>query len=273
VAEWQMILVDNRSEPPLGPQVDLSWHPHARIVREEQLGLTAARLRGLAESIGELIVLVDDDNLLAADFLVQALTIAGQHPFLGTWSGQIDLRLEAAAPAPPARLRHLLCERKLDEPVWSNDPAHVHATPWGAGMCIRRPVAKAYAEAAKSNPRRLRLDLHGEKLSYGGDTDIAYTGCAIGLGMGVFPELRLAHLIPAHRCKVEYLLDVVRARAYSEILHSWVMTGAIPAERSDLRGRAGAWLRWLAADSLGRRMIRADRTGRAAARNELGGEQ
>ena len=36
---------------------------------------------------------------------------------------------------------------------------------------------------------RLQLDPMGDQPGYGGDTDLAYTGFSIGLGMGVFPEL------------------------------------------------------------------------------------
>ena len=64
--QWELLVVDNGSEQPLraaGPKyqgskglkgeessadIDLGWHANARIVREEELGLTYARLRGFA---------------------------------------------------------------------------------------------------------------------------------------------------------------------------------------------------------------------------------
>ena len=65
--------MDNRSDEPLADRIDLSWHPDAHIVREDTLGLTPARLRGIRESKGDLLVFVDDDNVLDVDFLEVAL--------------------------------------------------------------------------------------------------------------------------------------------------------------------------------------------------------
>ena len=66
-AQWELLLVDNASDDRLEPRWPLSWHSNARHVREDQLGLTAARLRGIRESRGDVLIYVDDDNVLAAD--------------------------------------------------------------------------------------------------------------------------------------------------------------------------------------------------------------
>ena len=66
---WELVLIDNASKEPLAGWVDLSWHPNARIVEESVLGVTPARMRGIAESVGNLLIFVDDDNVLAADYL------------------------------------------------------------------------------------------------------------------------------------------------------------------------------------------------------------
>jgi len=103
---WELIVVDNNSQPPVragsaavagrnvgksegeGAFLDLSWHGNARIVREEKLGLTFARLRGFSEARAELIVMVDDDNLLAQDYLETAVRIAEERPTLGAFGGK-----------------------------------------------------------------------------------------------------------------------------------------------------------------------------------------
>lgn len=273
---WELVVVDNGSREPLkaavgprdygtaGPQateVDLSWHANARIVREEGLGLTNARLRGFAETAGEVIVLVDDDNVLAPDYLEQVMGIAREYPFLGTWSGALELELEPGSPAPAKELRHLLCERKPTKEVWSNDRSNFAATPWGAGECIRRAVAEAYATKVAGDPRRRQLDLQGQQLVYGGDTDIAYTGLEMGLGMGVFTSLRITHLTPKSRCTEEYLLKNYEAHAYSEVLHHWVEHGTIPRQRTDVLGRLGVLARYIFGSSLERKMITARNRG------------
>jgi glycosyltransferase involved in cell wall biosynthesis len=272
-SQWELIVVDNHSEQALADLLNLSWHPSVTILREDQLGLTRARLVGFQQAHGDLVVLVDADNVLAPDYLEKAIRISTEFPYLGTWSGQVELKLETPGNPPPPQLRHLLCERCVEAPVWSNDRHHVAATPWGAGMCIRREVFTAYVEAIRTNPRRLQLDLHGRGLAYGGDTDIAYIGCSIGFGMGVFPELKITHLIPEERCTLPYLLRNLEAHAYSEVLHHWVTTGIIPAARADLRGYLGAWARWLLSDSLERRTIESRQRGYQKARQELTGDR
>ena len=241
---------------------DLPPTPSVRVVREDKVGLTNARLRGFAETTGEIVVLVDDDNVLAPDYLEQVVWIAREHPFLGTWSGNVVLEIEPGAPGPPRELRHLLCERIVERDLWSNDPSHFQATPWGAGECIRREVADAYGEKVMREPRHRQLDLQGAQLVYGGDTDIAYTGLEKGLGMGVFKKLRVSHLTPASRCEEEYLLRRHEGKAFSEVLHGWISTGAVPrVRRTDMRGRVGEIFRWLVASRMSRKMMAARERG------------
>ena len=45
-SQWELIVVDNHSNQPLADLLNLTWHPSATILREDQLGLTRARLAG-----------------------------------------------------------------------------------------------------------------------------------------------------------------------------------------------------------------------------------
>jgi glycosyltransferase involved in cell wall biosynthesis len=51
--QWELLLVDNASKENLAERFDLSWHPHAHQIREHELGLTPARLRGIGEECFE----------------------------------------------------------------------------------------------------------------------------------------------------------------------------------------------------------------------------
>ena len=82
---WEFLLIDNASREPLVGTWDLSWHPHARHVSESEIGLSLARQRGIRESSADLLVYVDDDNVLNADYLSEALRIGNDWPALGTW--------------------------------------------------------------------------------------------------------------------------------------------------------------------------------------------
>src|SRR5882724_1632506 len=102
LADWELLLVDNASEKPLAGRIDLSWHPNARHLREEKTGKTHALLRGIAGFTGELLVIVDDDNVLRADYLQTCLKVAADYPWLGAWSGSCIPEFETE---PPPELR------------------------------------------------------------------------------------------------------------------------------------------------------------------------
>ena len=267
--QWELIVVDNASAPAVAGQIDLSWHTVGRVVREERLGLTAARLAGFAAARGEVIILVDDDNLLAPDFLAAVAQIGADFPFLGSWSGNVELVFEPGVTQPPTAWRSYLTERHCTQAVWSNDPSHNDSTPWGAGLCVRRAVSDSYRQRSERDPALLRLDLSGSNLVYGGDTDIAYHGCSLGLGKGLFPQLHLLHLIPPRRCERDYLLRVIEGHAYSEWLHHWVQHKKIPVDESTLAQRLKRAVRLLLADADTRSAEQARVRGRQRAAREL----
>jgi glycosyltransferase involved in cell wall biosynthesis len=93
-AQWELIVVDNASSATVADRFDVSWHPAGRHVREDQLGLTHARVRGIEESRGRVVVFVDDDNVLSSTYLREAAAIAVDFPFIGVWGGQVKPEFE-----------------------------------------------------------------------------------------------------------------------------------------------------------------------------------
>src|SRR3984893_15946003 len=80
-SQWELIVVDNHSEQPLADLLNLTWHPSATILREDELGLTRARLAGFKHAHGDVAVLVDDDNVLASDYVEKAIRISTEFPY------------------------------------------------------------------------------------------------------------------------------------------------------------------------------------------------
>lgn len=267
-AEWDLLVVDNNSDPPLADRVDLSWHPRARVVAEPTPGKMHALATAFRSSTSPLLLILDDDTVPDPDLIAQTLRIAETFPVLGTWSTRVELDIEDPAHDPPGRLRSLLAERLIDAPMWSNDPLHTPSTAWGCGMTVRRAVADTYLRETADNPARLQLDPVGDQPGYGGDTDLSYTGFSIGLGTGVFPELRITHLIPARRCTVDYLLRNLEAHVFSHQLQHYSRHGGWP-EAPPLSSRIRGWWRWLSGDALERAIIAAEQQGRRAARRAI----
>ncbi|MFN6561184.1 MAG: glycosyltransferase [Nostoc sp. ChiSLP01] len=215
---WELLLVDNASDRLLALEIDLSWHPHARHIREEQLGLTAARLRGIREATAGVIVFVDDDNVLDSDYLETAWRISKDFPFIGAWGGQIKPEFEVPPPSWAKPYLGNLAIREFEGDRWSNLTDQYETTPCGAGLCIRKVVAQKYSELVRENPQRANMDRKGKMLTSCGDSDLAFTACDLGLGTGLFASLKLTHIIPSNRLKEDYLLRLVEGLAYSQIM-------------------------------------------------------
>jgi hypothetical protein len=265
---WELVLVDNRSNPPVDPAV-VAWHPHGRCIREEAPGLVHARAAGFRHTSAPVVVVVDQDNVLAADYLAAALALATQEPRLGAWgAGNIIPRYERPELAPPASLHSLLTLRHATGDSLSADVDHHDSTPWGAGLCVRREVAAAYVAALAADPLKGQLDLRGDLRLSGGDTDIAYTGCRLGFTKGVFARLTLQHLIPAGRCSAESLCRTAEGRGYSEVLHHLVLHGRLPPPETGLRWVLRRWRRRRGMSALERQVDRARQSGRRRAYDE-----
>lgn len=229
--EWEFILVDNASKTTLSAEIDLSWHPNARHVREDNLGLTHARARGITEAKGEVLVFVDDDNVLDADFLEITLNISQNWSILGAWGGQIRPEFEIEPPEWAKPYLGLLALREFDTDKWSNLVHQHETTPCGAGLCVRKSVAEKYLSLVSQDSKRAALGRKGNVLTSCEDSDLAYTACDIGLGTGQFTKLKMVHLIPAVRLNLDYFERLLEGMAYSgTILESW--RGKLPGKKS-----------------------------------------
>jgi glycosyltransferase involved in cell wall biosynthesis len=215
---WELVLVDNGSDEPVASRFDLGFHPDTHPIREETLGLTPARLSGIREAAGELLVFVDDDNVLDPGYLETAQRIALERPFLGAWSGQCRPVFETPPPAWTERYWGMLCIRRFETEAWSNQPRLADTMPAGAGLCVRRDVARWYLHLHETGARPLQLDRSGDLLLSGGDNDLAACACALGLGVGLTPSLQLDHLIPPQRLAVEYLARLAEGISTSSVV-------------------------------------------------------
>jgi len=235
--KWELLIVDNASRLPLASSWDISWHPTARHILESELGLSWARQRGIQEASADLIIFVDDDNVLDETYLAEAIKIEQKWPSLGVWgSGSIrgDFEVE-----PPESLRSWLPVRELTTPRWSNlasceldalfesKQGLAHAIPLGAGLCVRTEVAMAYRQFCDQSSIQI-TGRQGDSLSACEDIEISFVCCSNGLGIGIFPELKLTHLIPQHRISEEYFVRFVEGTCLSVFLLQYKWRHIIP---------------------------------------------
>ncbi len=210
--QWETLLVDNASSPAVRLDAFSEVAPaNLRVVTEPQLGLTSARRRGFTEARAPLCVLVDDDNVLAPDYLAHVVRLFGEHPRVGALGGKSLPEFEVAPPDWAREFLPLLALRDLgDQPCLSTglrppgamrNQYPADAAPIGAGMVIRR---EAVAPWLAGSPHQTLSDRRGSELTSGGDNDIVFTVLKHGWAVGYFPELALTHLIPASRLTADY---------------------------------------------------------------------
>ena len=219
---WELVVVDNGSAPPLSPAAEpLLAALGARLVTEPAPGLTPARLAGFRAANGDLVVLVDDDNVLAPDYLASVARHFAAAPNLAAAGGPVHPEWEVPPPPWTREFHGLLALRDLG-PTPHVAPGSARA-PWpdfapvGAGLAIRRSAALAYAAAIAGDPRRRSLDRSGASLASGGDNDLVFTALHAGGDIAYLPELTLTHLIPASRLDAASL-----ARLNRGSMRTWV---------------------------------------------------
>jgi hypothetical protein len=229
--KWEFLLVDNGSSKPLASCWDLSWHPNARHISEEELGLTPARIRGIREAQGEILVFVDDDNVLAPDYLAMAGELVTSHPWIGALGGKTIGEFEV----PPESWWHGRLENlailDVKKEAWACLAGMAGLglfTPCGAGMVIRRNVAADWAESVSKDQLKLALGRKGNSLTGYDDTDMVLFVCSKGMAIGRFPQLSLTHLIPAKRLQKDYFIKLTEGNATSCAILQYVREGIIP---------------------------------------------
>lgn len=214
---WELLIIDNASKIPVRERFDVSWCLNGRHLQEDKPGKLNAWLLGVKESRGEILVFVDDDNVLASNYLEQVLVIANEWPFIGVWGGSIVPEFETPLPAWCGKAPWLLTIDDVKEDLWSNFREGFKSMPSGAGMCVRRKVGEHYLEWCQ-NSGSMALDRYGEGHGGYGDVDQGHCAIDIGLGTGKSTRLSLTHLIPSSRLTLSYFLKRSEEDAASLVL-------------------------------------------------------
>jgi len=234
---WEFVIVDNASREPVASLLDLDWHPGARIVTEPQRGKSHALIRGVDAVQGDALVFVDDDNLLAPDYLHVARDFFERRPWLGAWGAG---RIVAEFEVPPAKALEAylgrLALRHYDQEWWSNNVDDWPATPVGAGLCLRRPVAEHWAaRVATEFALATSIERVGGDLINGEDIIMALSARHFGLGWATSPALTLTHLIPRRRVTKEYLLSITEGQAMVDVLNRAHTARRQPRKTSNIK--------------------------------------
>jgi glycosyltransferase involved in cell wall biosynthesis len=228
-ADWEVLLVNNASTRfPAADFFIACALENFSIIIEPELGLTAARRRGLSAAHGEIALLVDDDNLLAPDYLAVTVALFAAHPRVGAAGGRSRPEFAVEPEKWTREFFPLLALRDLGDapqfatslrPNGSTRNEYPACAPIGAGMALRRAAWEAWLHTSASHTLS---DRRGTALSSSGDNEIVFQLMIAGWSVAYFPTLILTHLIPAGRLEPAYLAQLNRG-----IQRSWMQVLAL----------------------------------------------
>jgi glycosyltransferase involved in cell wall biosynthesis len=207
----EVIVVDNASTDNTLEAIDREWQTYTgtikmQIMQEIQAGLTYARHRGIMEAHYEYVILCDDDNWLAHDYVEKAFHLMEQHTNIGMLGGQGYFVFETPAPA-----WLLACNLYAGGPqATQSGPMKDHCV-YGAGAVLRKP---AYEWVCRNGFTSALTDRQGHVLSSGGDYELCYVLALAGYTIWYESSLCFHHFITANRLTLSYYLTYIEESSH-----------------------------------------------------------
>lgn len=209
----ELIVVDNNSDPALAKDLSAycnKWKDQLRYFHEPTPGLTAARHRGAAEAIGDILTFLDDDVELS-DTWLSAIQGAFQNPAIVLVGGPSIPRFTSSIPSwfwdfleptPYGGWMHpWLSLLDIGNEVPNIDPNYV----WGLNFSIRK---QALYSSGGFNPDLVPAQL--QRWQGDGETGLTKKIQKLGLRADYIQKALLYHLCGPERLNKEYFIK----RAY-----------------------------------------------------------
>lgn len=221
---WEFILVDNRCSDhsvAVAESVWAAYHPDAdfRVVMEPALGLARARLAGFRAAQYEFMILCDDDNWLAPDYVSTTYSIMSERGSIGALGGYGELYFETD---PPKWIAHSRIFAGGEQQAHSGKVARNRI--YGAGCVIRK---SAFQKLKQAGFRSLLDDRTGSALTSGGDHELCYALAILGYDIWYDQRLRFVHFITRERLTWDYFLRYARESCSCfDVLTSYKMIAA-----------------------------------------------
>jgi glycosyltransferase involved in cell wall biosynthesis len=228
---FRVLLVDNASDAPLEEALLEPLRRRgveARLVTETSIGLTQARLRAAHETKAQWICFVDDDNVLAPDYLETALEHIQADPDRGAFGGRLLLPNTIATPRWTRPFLPFLGIKDLGEDSQSAvSPTWCECEPAGAGAVVHRDVVETFCARVGARPDALSLGRKGQGLASCDDSLLMRGSYELGRSVAYDPKLVLEHHIDPRRLRLGYLLRLMYAYGESQVrLERLLQSGA-----------------------------------------------
>jgi GT2 family glycosyltransferase len=228
-ANWELIVVDNASRDSTRSVV-ASYEasiPNLRYVYEGELGLSAARNRGVAEAAGDIIVFTDDDVLAPPDWLAELVGALERCPQAGAAGGRVELLLPGPRPEwLQPDLEGFLAAADYGDGVHTLEPPRY---PVGANMAVRREWLQKVGAFKTSLGRR------GKSVGGSEEQELFLRLFDAGGRVVYAPNAALRHAIEPERLERRWFVRRAYAQGRSSIV---LLCERKPRSRAELLGRS-----------------------------------
>lgn len=204
---WELLIVDNASTDgttEMLPQLTATFPVKVRLLQEACPGKAHALRTAFQAADGEYFCIVDDDNLLARDYLIHGVQFLDEHPDAALIAGRTIPKFPDNV-RPPADFEEryaafLACRDKGEQLLWDETPA-------GAGQMGRTFLMRGIYEHIGT---RLE-DRVGEGVGCCEDLEKGEICKRLGWRTAHVPALQLQHVMSARRLTPDYIDDLTCA--------------------------------------------------------------
>ena len=200
--EWECVVVNNNSSDSTATDFEAfaARYPdyNLRMVLEPNQGLSYARNRGIRESEGEYIAIVDDDERIAPEFVASYVALFDQVPDAVAAGGPIVAEYPTGRP----RWMSAFTERPIANTMYFGDAVREFPrgrVPGGGNMALRRSAVRRYGVFDTS------LGYVGETLIGGEESDLFERLQIAEAKYYYVPKAVMYHIIPKEKLTTEYL--------------------------------------------------------------------
>ena len=209
---WEVIVVDNASTDDSAKVANNYWALLAcniplTIIFQPSPGLNYAREKGFTSAKYEYILMCDDDNWLASNYVCTAFDIMEKNSSIGMLGGNGKLAYEVSPP--DWAVKYPIHANGPQAPVSGKVP---HYGVYGAGSIMRK---SAYERIRQAGFRFLLTDRLGSQLSSGGDFELCHGLAMAGYLIYYDERLSFTHFITANRITWSYYVNFLNQDALS----------------------------------------------------------
>ncbi len=213
---WECVIVDNNCSDDTAVRVSAFQKSHSniniRLVKESQQGLSYARNRGIAESKGEILVFIDDDETVNEGFVSAYIDLFRNHDAFAA-AGAVKARYDSQRP----KWMSYYTEKMIANPIdLGKRVTRISSdiTPAGGNMAFNREVFNLYGGFDTNLGRK------GNKL-YGGEENELFDRLR-NLGERVYytPKAIVYHHIPDRKLTPEYFDKLSYGVGVSKLLRA-----------------------------------------------------